>query len=45
MGESLQEIQHLQIPRSYSPVSPAYAKFIEPCVFLDASEKVVAAVT
>lgn len=41
---SLQELQHIQVPRSYGLVSPSGAKFTELSVFSDASEKIIAAV-
>ncbi|XP_067273612.1 uncharacterized protein [Pseudorasbora parva] len=42
--DSLQELQHVPVPRSYGPTSVSGAKFKELCVFSDASEKVIAAV-
>ncbi|XP_060745195.1 uncharacterized protein LOC132858752 [Tachysurus vachellii] len=41
---SLQELQHVQVPRSYGPTSLSEAKSKELCVFSDASERVIAAV-
>ncbi len=42
--DSLQDLQHVQVPRSYGPTSLSGAKFKELSVFSDASEKVIAAV-
>lgn len=42
--DSLQELQHVQVPRSYGPTSLSGAKFKELCIFSDASERVIAAV-
>ncbi len=41
---SLQELRHLQIPRTYSEQSPSEAACRELCVFSDASTKAIAAV-
>nr|XP_055025104.1 uncharacterized protein LOC129414995 [Misgurnus anguillicaudatus] len=41
---SLQELRNLQIPRSYTQVSPSTAQRRELCIFSDASVKSVAAV-
>lgn len=40
----MQDLQHVQVPRSYGPTSLSGAKFKELSVFSDASEKVIAAV-
>ncbi len=42
--DSLQDLQHVQVPRSYGPTSLSGAKFKELSVFSDASEKVIVAV-
>jgi len=42
--DSLQEMQHVQVPRSYGPTSLSGAKLKELCVFSHASERVIAAV-
>ncbi|XP_048868217.1 uncharacterized protein LOC125740722 isoform X1 [Brienomyrus brachyistius] len=41
---SLQDLQHVQVPRSYGSTSLSDAKFTELSVFSDASEKIIAAV-
>ncbi|KAL0153706.1 hypothetical protein M9458_050984 [Cirrhinus mrigala] len=41
---SLQELRHLQIPRTYSEQSPSVAAYRELCVFSDASTKAITAV-
>lgn len=38
---SLQELQHFQIPKSYTHVAPSAATHTELCVFSDASERAV----
>ncbi|XP_026224940.1 uncharacterized protein LOC113168151 [Anabas testudineus] len=42
--DSLQELEHLHIPRAYTPTSPSGAKQREICIFSDASTKAIGAV-
>ncbi|KAM9771204.1 uncharacterized protein ACBT44_004535 [Syngnathus typhle] len=42
--DSLQELQHLHIPRAYTTTSPSKAKQKEICIFSDASTKAIGAV-